>query len=207
MPGMLIELAACFPKAVAPAQRRLTQLPSPWVFRVPMLAALGYLVVLSLFGFSVAMSLLMAAGSLAELGMSQPPLTWVWWAVPAVTGTASLLALAGCAYSVDWSGRIGRGGSPLQRAREACLAAAMVEAGAPHDLQRQLASSFGELAPDLFTLDELKLIIDRSLAEAMHRHQRVLLWTRVGGTGLLALAAALMVGSLYYGLTMVSVVS
>lgn len=208
LPEDLISLAERCPAALGPAQRRLGQLPTAGGFRVPMVASLGYLLVLSLFQVVVALLIThRVEPAFAEMGLDAPLALapWVWVASPGVIALVVLCLLALSLTSVLLPGRLGGWGVHLQRAREACLAAAVVEAGAPVGVQRQLAAGFRAFDAAPLGLLELEATVAVAVAEAVRRHQRAVAGVRLVGTGVLALVAAVMTAAIYLSLSQVGI--
>jgi hypothetical protein len=197
--GSLGELAGVFPAAVLPAARRLGLLPGVLGFQGPLLQLLVYLGC-GILGLRLGQRLLHAQvlPALAEM-TAQPPddiasLSTLAVLAAAVIGVpvvgALLLSLAGSPRLPGW-------GRALRVAREAALAAALWESGAPATLRNRLSATF--LDPEVAGRDAADA--DRRAAAALglarHNHARFVSAMRIAGLGALTLYAFATLAEIY----------
>ena len=96
-------------------------------------------------------------------------------------------------------GRWGWGGH-YERARQAAMSAAMVEAAAPTQARQAMDTHLDRLHGEGATMEELELITEQALSLATQAHYRTVAAVRLFGIGGLAVIAALITTNIYRGL-------
>lgn len=191
LPAPLVVLATHFPPAVLPAARRLGLLPGAIRFQAPLLQLLFYLG-LSTLGLQATQRVLHAYVLPTFAEMTVQP-------VQSITSLSTLGALAALVLGAPVLGALllSASGSPrspgwgraLRVSREAALAAALWESGAPAPLRNRLAANF--LDPEAMGRNAADA--DRRATAALglaHRsHARFVSAMRMGGLGALTLYA------------------
>lgn len=196
---VLAALAAAWPTALRPAQRRLAAMPSRRLLQIPLLQTLSYLVLLSMLQ-AVVLELLDDKVLPAFLAMMPhvPPEHVA--PVAAVRGVVvvALVVLPVLIGIVQWAPiRVPGLGLHLLTAREAAIAAALDESGAPADVRAGVAASFRGLSPGHATAAELDRVAEQRVAAAVVAHQRVATAARVLGLGVLVVGALVITATLY----------
>ena len=195
----LADVAEAWPAALRPAQTRLADLPSRRLLQLPLLKTLGYLLLLVTVQ-AVAMSMIdgkvlpTLIGLLPQNPIEQLALLGVIRGalVVAVLGLPAVIALT------LWAPiRLPGVGPHLLRAREAAIAAALVDAGATADVQVRVFGTFRALSPGGATADELTQVVEDSVARARVAHRRIVTAVRTLGLGLLVLGAAAITITIY----------
>jgi len=210
LPADLVDLATRWPAALRPAARRLTAVPPMEVFQAPLVQVLGFMALLATLQLGVAAVLhwklrptLMAMA--LELGAADPPGL-------ALVVAGDLLVLLACVLLLLWAMHdrwVQRGGrswrAQLLQARQACLLAALHDAGAPVEIRNDFARSCRNPAGLGAGIDELELVAERALAQADGAHRRLVTTIKVGGYGLLTMLALAMLAGVYHPLALLGV--
>ncbi len=203
--AQLVRLATAWPAGLLPALRRLRTLPSPFLFYAAFAQLVGYLgLILCAQALIVALlntKVLPPMAEMAEMAEMQAPdntapagtADLTWWLAGGVIGVPVLSGLV----LASASPRVPGWGRQRQRAREAALAAALVEAGAPSEVFATFVRGFDVLRSPPNTLAELDLAQRHSAGAARGNHAAFLAVARLGGLGLLAAFAAAILVDVY----------
>ncbi len=203
LPADLVALATAWPGALRPAQRRLAAIPSTRLLQLPLvetllyvggLAGLQWMVFLlvelkiepTLHEMGVEMGHDLGVGQLMQFGL-----------IPLGVLAAVVLVLLGILVGVPDPARLPGWGAHLRRAREAALAAALAEAGAPLEIRTALAADFRRLRMFDGSAAELDLVATQALSDTSAAHQRLVAAVRVVGFSVLALVAVLITAGIY----------
>ena len=199
-PGDLARLAQEWPAALRPALRCLARIPSRFEFQLPLLQELAFFLYIALVQLAVMLLLQLkilptlhemerVAGTgradfLSALVLGDA----VFFGLAALFAVWAVSGTAGARHVSSW-------GRQLLRAREAGMAAALLDSAAPQEIRSRFARSCKVLQGAGATARELELIFDDALASADAAHRRLVSAVRVLGYGvLLVLAVAATVG-------------
>lgn len=182
---------AAWPKAARPLLARWEQLPSRKGFALRLALTLFYLgLVLGLQLVVVAVLDAKVVPVLEALGrdFSRSPLLDL---LPLAEGLVLLLFPVGLWLALGASGwkRLPGWGRHLQLAKEAALAAALCEAGAPEDVRASVQRDFLFLKDPVHGARELDVLFVEARADAERALERSLVATRLVGMALLSLLA------------------
>lgn len=201
-PADLVAVAVAWPAAVRPAQRRLTRIPTSLVFHAPLVQTLSWFVgILCIQCAVLAILRLKVAPVFADISSSRAAFDWLY------AGEIAFLVL-GLPFFIavlsGWAGRLGfvSWGRHLASARQAALAGALLESGAPSPLG--LAPYPLGASPGSASLAELDGVLLFSLAQAEAAHQRFVAATRFFGFGVLTLLALGATAEVYQAVALLS---
>jgi hypothetical protein len=199
-PRDVARLAEAWPAAVGPATDRLARVPSSGPPAAAGVQAAAWVVMV---GFAHASILALMA---VRLGDEVVPRRWLMTTV----ATADLLvvgvALATAAWLAGWlPGRPSPVGRHSNRAREACLLAALHDAAAPGEVRARFLEGLREVRADSPFVGDLDAVVAGAVADADAAGRRLAVAIRVGGIGVLAFLAALAVRDLYVGIASLGV--
>lgn len=190
-------VAARWPKALAPALRRLDSLPSVLQFRIHLAETLGYLGLVLMVQLAVNTVLkLKVLGIFHYMGVTELFVDLSQLIIGVVSllmipvGLWILLGASGWARLPGW-------GRHLARASEAAQASALLESGAPEDVRAAAAQDFRVLrSPASSSADLEELFLD-ARSDAERSMIRFLVAVRVAGFTLVTLLALAIVLSIY----------
>lgn len=203
-------LAKVWPRALAPALRRVERLPNTFVFQLHLAQTAAYLffvgvlqlavtAVLSLKVFPVfeAMGDTMGSTDLFDL-MGTTSFFFALGALPVIAWVA--LGLPGWRRMPGW-------GRDYARAREATLAAALLEAGAPDDVRSAWLKQGRLVRESTQAEGDLDAVARDAAVSVEQRMARFVATVRVLGLSLLTLNAAGVLVTVYSTLTRLSAVA
>lgn len=197
-PEDVAALAASWPASAAPAQRRLSRLPSTLVFHAPLVQTLCW------FGFVAFVQLLVLLVlhiKIVAMFSDFPGPESVEQSLLAGEALFTVLIVPfGIAVISGSVGRFAGWQRWLDRAREASLACALLDSAAPESVRRSFAASCRALAADGGDRVELEGVVRLSLAEAAAAHQRFVSGVRFVGFGILTTLAFGALASVYLSL-------
>lgn len=199
VPQEQVRLAAAWPEALRPAQKWLTRVPSRLILQIPLLQTMAYLLLVLTLQAGVVwlLEFRMLPGWMA-IDRSRTFSSFGWLEPVRLALTCAVPLLMASMVLVAWvPERLLSWGKHLRRAREAALAAGLVEAGAPPEARREVFASFGGPVPEHATLAELELVLTCAVASAEASHQRIVTTVRAIGFGLLIAVAAAMTAGVY----------
>ncbi len=199
-PEDLARLGQEWPAALRPAQQRLARIPSRFEFQLPLLQELAFFLYIALLQLVVMLVLQQAVlPALYQMGreIGQGRIEFlsalalgdaIFFGVAAVFAIWAICGTAGQRHVTSW-------GRQLVLAREAGLAAALLDSAAPEEIRSRFARSCQVLQGVGVTVRELELVFEHALASAEASHRRFVSALRVLGYGvLLVLAVAATVG-------------
>ncbi|MFH1463597.1 MAG: hypothetical protein ABIO70_04350 [Pseudomonadota bacterium] len=214
LPADLIGLAARWPAALRPAQRRLDALPQPLPFLVPLLHQLGYLAMVALVQLEILLLLQTKVlptfeALAAEVGSTAISPALDLLGAVALGDLALLAVLAVLALTAVRGAATGRGAwgwvRHLRRAREAALLASLHDSAAPEAHRGAFAAACTALRGQGATPGELDMVIAQAEGGATLALERALTVLRVAGYGLLTVGALLMIMGVYLTLPALTV--
>lgn len=199
-------MAALWPAAIRPTHARLSALPSPLIFQLPMAQTLGYLALVAFLQGAALLLLLsrilpqleaMGAEAGADLPIQALRLAPVGLLLLVVLLPAGLIL---------WS-RHGRQTwrRHYERARQAAMAAGMAAAGAPQEARQALGAKLTALARSGAGVAELDTVAAQSLVLAEQAHHREVAAVRLLGIGGLVVIGGSVLASIYQTLAAISV--
>lgn len=205
IPADLAQLGERWPAAVRPALGRLARIPPALTLQVPLLQLVGYFVLIAVTQLGALwLSQLHVLPSLAAVGadpaMGDTDVVLRLYLLLDVVLLGSLaLLFVGCVAVITRadSPTFPGGGRHTLHAREAALAAALLDSGAPAEVRNDIASSFQVLRGVGPTAGELDLVFDHALERAGAARQRFVSLVRVVGLGILTLTALAATASMY----------
>lgn len=200
---VLRQVALAWPKAFAPALRRFEALPHKGVFTFHVLQTAGYVVLVAMLQFLIgAVMAVRVHPVLAQMGADFGLVSYVHVATTIATVCVlAMLPLVGwlLAGGNGWA-RFPGWGRELQRAKEAAIAAAVVESSPPDDVRLAFYSKLQWLGDATLDPVDLSLLAERATADADRALAKYLALTRVVALGLLTLNALGMLAGVYVSL-------
>lgn len=192
-------LADAWPASVRAADRRLRRIPSSFVMQVQLVEVLLYLFLIVVLQFA-ATSVLTAKVGPAFLYGQVGSADEHWFLVELayeLTRVMIPMLLAGLVAAVLLPVLIPRVASPLRRAREAAMAAALVETGAPPEVRRIVAQGFRKGPPPEATVADLDRVFEASLTRSRQAQAQVVASVRTVGLAAVVFTALLTTMGVY----------
>lgn len=201
---VLQRVAAAWPRAFAPALRRFEALPNQATFTFHVMQTAGYVFFLALLQTLVGAMVMFKVHPLVEqMGADFGLPTMVH-----VATTISTLVLFAVIPFVAWlvSGATGWArlpgwGREMKRAKEAVVAAALLESHPPDDVRLAFYSKLEWLGDATLSPVDLSLLAERTTADAERALARYLAALRFVALGLLSLNAFGLLASVYVSLS------
>lgn len=188
-------LAEAWPSAVRAADRRLRRIPSSLVVQAQLLQTLVYLLAIALLQAMV-LQVLSDKVRPSFLYFDVGAADGKWFMVELVRQLVLLglpLLFAAIVATVVLPPLVPKVAGPLRRARQAAVAAALIETGAPADVRR----SFRGSTMDHATVEDLDRVFEASLTRSERAQRRVVVFVRAAGLGSLSLTALLTTMAVY----------
>jgi hypothetical protein len=206
-PKDLVGIAELWPAALRPATERLDRLPSSFLFQVPVAQTLAwflYLLVHQILTLLVLRTRVLGALLPSLDGQAETLLMLIL-----VFAVLFTLLLPPAIYLLFRSPlermRLFSWGRCLARAREASLAAGLVESGAPAQVLTAFLLGCQELKGRPSRAGDLDAIAESAIASARSGHQRFLGLLRAVGYGVISLLAFGIVSSILLGVARLAV--